>query len=311
MQRLLWKIQAVALILLFLSSLAIAASDEPHSVSSENVQQKKFSVQVNVDLVTTDVTVFGKPDSQLRADDFIVYDNDVAQRVSHFSLDLLPVAAALVVDSSAPVYQSLAKAALQTMKAKDRVVLFSFDKHPMRLSGLTEDRDLIRGKISEMKVRRGSNILDTIYDAGQYLKKNAGNRRRAVILISDACIDRCGLKGDARVEFLASGTAFYYIRVARSVSIRLYDCVESDEILKKYADDTGGEVLNARAEESFRSDFDNLMSNLRLQYTLGFNPSDPGKAGSWHKLMVRLAAPDHCPACRLKSRSGYYSSSSQ
>lgn len=44
-----------------------------------------------------------------------------------------------------------------------------------------------------------------------------------------------------------------------------------------------------------------------MQYTLGFNPSDPGKRGSFHKLTVRLASAERCPGCRLLSRSGYYS----
>jgi Ca-activated chloride channel family protein len=321
MQKLLWKIQTVSLIFLFLNNwgAAITFSEEQHPVSGENVLQNNFNVRVDVNLVTTDVTVFGKAVSELRADDFAIYDNDVAQQVSHFSRDKLPIAAALLVDSRSPVYPSFAEAALRNLKPHDQIVLFSFDEHPRRLSDLTEDRDLISRKISGIKAKKGSNILDTLYDAAHYLKKNARNRRRAVILISDACnllcCCCCHPKGDARMELLESGAAFYDIRVTGSVSIWLYDCVQADDLLKQFADETGGEVLDVRTETAFESAFDNLMSSLRLQYTLGFNPSNPGRTGSWHKLAVRLAAPDHCPACRVKSRSGYYaglrSSSSQ
>jgi hypothetical protein len=48
-------------------------------------------------------------------------------------------------------------------------------------------------------------------------------------------------------------------------------------------------------------------SNLRLQYTIGFSPSDPGAEGSFHRLTVKFASDNSCPACRLLARKGYYS----
>jgi hypothetical protein len=48
------------------------------------------------------------------------------------------------------------------------------------------------------------------------------------------------------------------------------------------------------------------ISRLRMQYTLGFNPSNPGEKGAFHKLAVRFASENRCPDCRLLARSGYY-----
>ena len=64
-----------------------------------------------------------------------------------------------------------------------------------------------------------------------------------------------------------------------------------------------------KASASLQEALEKAISDLRLQYTLGFSPSDPGQEGSFHKLTVKLAAEDRCPACRLLVRSGYYAGS--
>ena len=87
-------------------------------------------------------------------------------------------------------------------------------------------------------------------------------------------------------------------------------CHDSIVLVKKLADETGGEVLDVKASASLQEALEKAIHNLRLQYTLGFSPLDPGREGNFHKLSVRLAAEARCPACRLLARSGYYAGSS-
>ena len=53
-----------------------------------------------------------------------------------------------------------------------------------------------------------------------------------------------------------------------------------------------------------------VIAKLRMQYVLGFNPSDPGESGSYHTLTVSFADQDRCSDCRLLARSGYFSGAS-
>jgi hypothetical protein len=53
-----------------------------------------------------------------------------------------------------------------------------------------------------------------------------------------------------------------------------------------------------------------VLDAFRRQYTLGFNPSNPGAPGTYHKLSVKLNNPSRCPDCRLIMRSGYYTGTS-
>jgi len=72
-------------------------------------------------------------------------------------------------------------------------------------------------------------------------------------------------------------------------------------------DMTGGELLEVDSSTSLQAALEEAIRNIRHQYTLGFNPSNPGEAGSHHKLDIKLTTQDHCPGCKLRTRGGYYS----
>jgi hypothetical protein len=82
--------------------------------------------------------------------------------------------------------------------------------------------------------------------------------------------------------------------------------LESDKAIRRFADQTGGEVLNAYEPISLKAALEKSISSFRTQYTMGFNPSNPGAKGSFHRLAVKLAGQDICPECQVAARSGYY-----
>ena len=284
------------------------APGENQQEQNQEITQETLKIKVDVAQVTVDVTVTGTPLSELRLEDFTVYDNGVAQNVNHFSRDKIPLAVALLIDSSdsiipyLPVLQIAALSALRRLRPEDQVALFSFNALPEKLSDLTEDRIMIGKKINKLKVGGNTNIYDSIYEAARYLSKRAPHRRRAIILVSDNCQTVSGKHDayDVQVEMLEASATLYGIKTAGDV------CVESRDQVKSIAAETGGEILDVSAPTSLQAALEKTMSNLRLQYTLGFSPSNLGEEGSFHKLTVKIEAKDRCPGCQLLARSGYY-----
>ena len=282
--------------------------------------QDAFSFKVKVDMVTVDVVVIngrGGFVDDLAAEHFTVYDNGVAQEVTNFSRDQLPLAVALVVDRSpsiAPYLQALRSAAVSTLlqlKPRDEVVLFSFDKNVYRHGALTQNHFQIAHQLSLLAIGSGTNIYDAIFLAARYLRENAADRRRAIILVSDnvnSVPGRNRPEGTVR-ELLEARTTLYSIRTpgdnpGNPPSRGLPGAGTSVE---RIAGDTGGNVFDVRAAKSLSGALDWAIANLRMQYVLGFTPSDPGKDGALHKLVVRLSSQEICKDCRVQARSGYYS----
>ncbi len=290
-----------------------SASEEYQDQQNQGIVQEDFKIKVNVELVTVDVTVIGTSVSELRAEDFIIYDNDISQQVNYFSLELLPLAVAVLIDRSSsvarylPVLQIAAILSLRHLKPEDQVALFSFDSNCTKLSDLTQDRLLIAEKINTIKIGGGTNIYDAIYSTARYLSSEAPNHRRAIILVSDNChTAEEGNKAErARIEMLEAAATLYSIKTPAGYGMNK-SCYESSAQVKRIADETGGEVLDVQASTSLQSALERAMSNLRFQYTVGFSPSNPGENGSFHRLAVKLTTQDRCPGCRLLARSGYY-----
>jgi len=72
------------------------------------------------------------------------------------------------------------------------------------------------------------------------------------------------------------------------------------------AEETGGEGFEVEGQMSVKTALEDAISRLRMQYTLGFNPSDHGQEGQFHSLIIRFADENRCPNCSIIGRKGYY-----
>ena len=273
------------------------------------VPRGDFTIKVNVNLVPVEVTVYGTPARELTAEDFVVYDIKVPQKVIYYSRGQIPLNVALVVDTSGSLaaysqeLQSAARTALGSLKPDDQVVLFGFSTFPARLSELTQDPAQIVRRLVGISSMGTTNIWDALFVAARYLSGSAADRRRAIILISDngQIISWGQTWKSALRELLEDGVTVYAIETRGSGA--LY--AESDAV-RRVAVDSGGQFLDVGTRRSLSDALNQSVSSLRDQYTLGFNPAAAKKDGSFHTLSVRLRNAEICPDCRLHARSGYY-----
>jgi len=250
-----------------------------HSEKNPGTQNDAFKISVKVNLVTTDVMVSGRGNTELRADDFLIYDNGVLQEVAAFSYDQLPIDIVLLVDegyyrtrepivNTDPSFVTLANTFndvrrdlfsmvqissllfLENLKPQDRVALFSFGDYYDVHSELSTDRLLIaRGinKITEEPSLAEHRIInDALFVAAHYLHEKGGNRRRAIILIAD----NLGRIYDSDVknildEMLRASTTLYSIRtlldeVHQTWSVAREEVARNSARVKEIADKSGG-----------------------------------------------------------------------
>lgn len=283
-------------------------------LQSQSPASKDFSLKLNVDLVTADATVRDKNGTiigDLHADDFLVYDNGVVQTLTHFSLDQLPLAVALVIDRSPSIsrylddLRSAGLAALEHLKPQDQVALYAFDYCPDQITDLTQDRRLVAAKVGEIKIGNSTNIYSSIFESARFLRENAPNHRKAILLISDNCSTVFPMEEqDVLTQVLESSATLISIRTPGDNAY----CEEASAV-ERIAKESGGEVIKLGNSEKLSAALDHAISNLRMGYTLGFMPSEVGKSGSFHKLAVRLIPAKPCPGCRVQARTGYYAGS--
>ena len=289
---------------------AESASSNSQTQQNPEVNQSNFKISVNVDLVTTDVRVIGKNLTKLEAKDFIVYDNKISQEVTFFSYDQLPIAVAVLIDESGsvkpffPLLQIAALLSLKNLKPEDQVALFAFSDSCKKLNDLTEDRLLIASKVSKLDAGGGTDIFRALSKTARFLHKEAPDRRRAVILISDNCNTVTSVSVKSVLDDALEASATLYS--IRTPVINDSSCVKSNDQVKEIVDRTGGELLEVNSSTSLQMALERAITNIRYEYTIGFNPSNPGEDGSYHALDVKLRSQDLCPDCRILTRKGYY-----
>ena len=137
-----------------------------------------YKLKVDVRMVMVDAIVRdrgGRPLETLKQQDFRIFEDGTEQEIQSFSRDELPLAVALVIDRSGSVsphmnaIRQAAYKALSQLKRGDQVALFTFAGDVQRLEDLTTDRQRIADRISEIRAGGGTNIVDGLFDAVNYL----------------------------------------------------------------------------------------------------------------------------------------------
>jgi hypothetical protein len=75
------------------------------NLQDPRVEVRGFNLKVDVNLVTIDAIVRnrqGAAVTDLRAENFVVQDNGMEQKITYFSRDVLPLVVGLVIDSGPP-----------------------------------------------------------------------------------------------------------------------------------------------------------------------------------------------------------------
>ena len=289
------KFASLALLLLWagLPARAQAPPSGPATKSASKTQSTA-TFKVNVDMVLVEVGVHddhGRAVGILKQGDFHVFENGEEQQIVAFSHEELPLAVALVVDNSSSIMAALEElraGALDTLallKRDDQVAIFSFGEKPEMVEGLTSDHEALSVDLWALSPYGGTAINDALYDAALYLGREAPQRRRAVILVSDNEPSDEQTRNVAQVVRAAeqSGTPIYSVKVGylqHSKSFFLSHSEARAHDVEKICRQTGGEMIDTRSGMSVSAAMETILRWLKQGYTLGYYPTNKHQDGS-------------------------------
>jgi Ca-activated chloride channel homolog len=288
-------------------------------------KQGEEHIRVGVQLVVLDVTVKDKNGQimgGLDKKDFIVREDGAEQKVEEFSRDELPLAVALVVDTSGsikPFLEPLREAtttALSALKPEDSVTLFTFSSVVEQKLPLTTDKKSIAGKLEGIEAGGSTNINGALVEAATDLVKEAPGQQRVIVLVSDNVpTDPGGISAEEVTRrVVASGAAVYSLKVPGENPLEMIAMMNKMKSMKqrvnvaKLVEETGGEVFDAKNGGAVDEQFRELIQRIKTRYTLGYYATPGNKDRLYHKLDVQLAAQYGKKGQNylLLSKSGYY-----
>jgi VWFA-related protein len=161
----------------------------------QSTDQGSFRFKTGVELINVTATVTdtgGRFVPGLRQEDFIVYEDNELQTVTHFSSDRVPVSLGIVLDTSDSMdgeKMEAAKAALNRflydlLDQRDEVFLYRFDDNPVLVEGWTTDRQSLSRAINRIRTDGATAMYDAVAEAIP-LASTGKNQKKAIVLISD------------------------------------------------------------------------------------------------------------------------------
>jgi Ca-activated chloride channel family protein len=305
---------AAALALAWAASLPLQARA---SLAPARAQTQVPSFRGGVDLVSLNVTVTEGASTRfvagLTQDHFSVYEDGVRQDISYFSGVNLPIALALLVDTSAsmegrlPVAQEAAIGFARRLRPQDLAEVIDFDLRTVILQGFTSDVGALERAIRRASAGGSTFLYNAIYVALKDLKKVVSDspdeiRRQAIIVLSDG-EDTGSLLGFDEVLDLArrSDTAIYTISLEGSdSSARSFN--EAGFVMRQFAQETGGRAFFPRAISDLAGVYEQIADELSSQYSLGYTSKNTRRDGLWRRIVVRVDQPNAVP----RTKQGYF-----
>jgi Ca-activated chloride channel family protein len=299
----------------------VRANSEPQIVESATATIRVGVRMVQVDAVVRDRA--GHMIDNLTVDDFRVYEDGVLQEVQNFSRDELPLAVAIVIDRSGSVspyiseLRRIATRALDQLKHRDEVCLFSFADTVDRLEDLTTNRQRIVDALDRIRTGGGTDITDALHDAVTYLARIAPDHRHAIILISDnqQTVNPQASETGTIQTAMETETVVYSLKTSGDslqLASRLPSLILRGNPVSKITQETGGEIISVNGVSSLDSALGSVISRLRMRYSLGYYPSGTAQGGAFHAIKVRLtdshgkAGSDYF----MHAKRGYYATGS-
>ena len=279
--------------------------------------------RAGVDLVSLNVTVSDGATryvTDLTGDEFSVFEDGVKQDVTFFNRTNLPVALALLVDTSAsmeaklPTAQEAAIGFAKRLRPQDLAEVVDFDSRVIILQPFTANASELEQAIRKTSAGGSTSLYNALYIALKDLKKIVAKseeeiRRQAIIVLSDG-EDTSSLLPFEEVLDLAkrSETAIFSIglRASEGPSTGTKGFKEAEFVLRQFSQETGGRAFFPNQLADLANVYGQISDELSSQYTVGYTSKNARRDGSWRRVVVRANRPN----LTARTKQGYFAPTS-
>ena len=296
------------------------ASQRPRqSNPGEREQQTKDdAIRLGTDLVLLDVTVVdpsSRPVMDLTKDNFVVTEDKALQKIEFFSREKVPISVVFTIDTSGsmrPKLDTVIKACVNLVKETqpgDEMAVVEFKDQPELLEEFTRDAQDVIYTLQGLVASRQTAVLDALYLSADYASKEAKNRRKAVILVTDGLDNNSYYKFSEVVDRLRERDAQVYLigyisdldRGGGLFGSTQYE--KAEKLLKKLANETGGRAFFPKELGETHAIAEQISTDLRTQYSIGYYPTNSKRDGRFREVKVQINAGDRRLVAR--TRNGY------
>ena len=260
--------------------------------------------RVDARMVQIPVTVTDSRDRNvmnLAAGNFRIFDGDVEQQISAFSMTDAPISTGIVFDTSGSMKHRIqeSRAAvqqfLQTAVPDDEFFLVQFSDTASLLTPFTRAAAEIERNLGSMAARGWTALYDAVF-LSMHQVRRAANPRRVLLVLSD---------GEDNNSRYSEGEMLSLVREA-DVTVYAIGLFTKARCLERMAEETGGRMITVHNLTDLPAAMEKLSREIRNQYLLGYFPANVSNDGHYRKVRVEVKPPTGVSPLRASWRRGYY-----
>ena len=277
-------------------------------------------IRITTNLVAVPVRVLdkkGKYISDVRAEEFQIFEEGVEQRIAFFAPVESPFTVLLMLDISESTEGSLqdikdaAFSFISQLRRDDLIIIITFDGRLNVLAQPTSDREELRKLLDSIKPGGGTRIYDAVDLIGKRLVPQIKGRKAIVLFTDGVDIDSRATAPQSLKRMEESDAVIYCIQydtyaamadkirkansslprptLAVERGSRPEDYALARNYLHRLSDRTGGRRYEAGNPRQMLSAFAMIGEELHWHYSVGYYPSSPGQPGERRRIKVRVA----------------------
>jgi Ca-activated chloride channel homolog len=304
----------------FQSPSDVSASIAPRfrlepSVGAVKIPEARLRIDSSLVLIPVQVTTAtGTSVTDLKKENFQLFEEGVEQTVTHFTKDDAPLSIGLLFDTSGSMNNKMRKAAdaaatfFKTSNVDDEFFLVEFNDRPKLTVPFTTDWDQLYSRIIRTRPFGRTSLLDAIH-LGLVQMKHARNLRKVIVILSDGGDNRSRFsRSEIKNDMLESDVQLYAMGIFDFEDMHKHPVEEQNgpQLLDELADQSGGRLYTVDNLQDLQSISERISNELRNQYLLGYSPTNDARDGKFRRVKLKLDAPANLPNLRTYYRHGYY-----
>jgi Ca-activated chloride channel family protein len=314
----LWTV-AAATLAATIAATGPARAQQPPPARADDRQDE---LQLGTELVILDVSVVdraNRPIYDIPRERFQVAEDGAPQTIEFFSRETAPVSMGLAIDTSGSMRSKLESVVqavtnlVRTSQPNDEMAVIEFKDTVELIEEFTSKQKDVEDALEDLVANGQTSLLDAIMLSSDYIQKDSKNRRKALVLVSDGLEKGSYYTLEQVVDRMRErDVRLYLIGFTQDLDgsgglFKKSQKEKAEQLLKKLAEETGGRSFFPRDLSELGPITDQIATDLRTVYAIGYYPTNTKKDGSFRKVDVKVLDTSQKPDSKLvaRTRSGY------
>ncbi len=276
-----------------------------------------YTLRRDVEEVVLNATVLderGQLISDLKKEDFHIFEDGVQQTVNSFEHQDIPVSMGILVDNSGSMREkrgAVNAAALDLVQAsnkEDEAFIVNFSDEAFIDQDFTSDIGKLREGLAHLDSKGGTALYDATVASADQLAKGARRPKQVLLIITDGEDNASSLSLEQTIQRVQElqGPIIYSIGLLFGDDGGGREARRAKRALQLLSQETGGIAYFPRSLKDVDAIAGEVARDIRSQYTIGYHSTKPASLGGYRQLRVEAHEASGRRKLIVRTRTGYY-----